>query len=1160
MATLTAVFKVVDEMSGLLDRLVRAGETVVQKYNTIETAANSAFSTAATASSYASSELDDYESELINAHRAVEDLSRASASFEATLAQQSDATKKAEEELEQYGNTSENAGDQSKKFGKASTEAIQELSRVLAAAGVVKALQAVYQSFEAAVEAAIKFESAVTGVYKTVDGTSDQLRQISADIKAMSTTMPASAVEIAAVAEAAGQLGIATDDITSFTRVMIDLGEATNLTADTAATSLAKFSNITGMAASNYESLGSTVVALGNNFATTEADIVAMSTRMASAGTLAGLTEPEILALAAAMSSVGIEADAGGSAMSKLLVDMQVAVETGSARLEEFAAVAGMTGAQFADVFGRQSSEALYSFIAGLNDVERNGATATVILEDMGITEVRLSNAVKSLANNHEGLNSALAVASSAWSENTALANEANLRYSTLESRIDMTKNASANLAAAIGDDLTPIIGEFVDTGRGALEWFTGLVEKYPAVTAGLTAVTVGVGLAVASLTVFSVVTSPMVVTAIKSITAAMSANPLFLAITGIVALTAATVAFVSVLTSQKSEYETWTASTKAQHDQLQALNAEYETAKEVYGETSREALALRYEVDELTVAFDENKMTIEELVAQNEKVIATHNQLTTQYSEATGKIRDEEQGTLALIQRLELLGTKTNATAFEQEQMKEIIKQLNQAMPDLALSYEDVTNSLDSTIKSMQELAREQANQELHEESLRTYVDLLKDQSNLEKQIADTEAELNIERERQKRFYDDSTQAWVDVAYTQGSPWVLWTNDLDTYNAELDKLQMAYEENRRTLEDITDEFGAMSKAARGVYISSEEAVSSLIKGIQGDMDTLIEKYDDVYGAARSSIDGVIGLFDTMKTETALSIDDMTAALQSQSEYLTLYAENLRKAAEFGLDDGLIASLSDGSAESAGYLDALVRQVERLGSGSEAAAEFVDGFNAKFTEVDQAKDQFASTVADMQGGFTTALEEMEAKLLESIDNMNMETEAAAAAADTIRAYIDSIKSHQRDAVSAAEAVANATAAALSRSASAPTRGYAVGTSSAASGLALVGEDGPELVNFRGGESVYTAPETERLLAESASRAIFAPPPPDNIAGMPSGSTDKRILIDINGSGELNIAGVDEETVWDMVSPKLKDAFMGIVRAEIFEEGDRAYAF
>ncbi len=135
----------------------------------------------------------------------------------------------------------------------------------------------------------------------------------------MSKQIPASTTEISHVAEAAGQLGIKTKDVLNFTRVMIDMGKSTNLSSEEAATALARFANITQLDPSKYSNLGSSIVELGNNFATTEKEIVEMGLRLAGTGKVVGLTDPQILGLATAMSSVGIEAEAGGSAFSRVM-------------------------------------------------------------------------------------------------------------------------------------------------------------------------------------------------------------------------------------------------------------------------------------------------------------------------------------------------------------------------------------------------------------------------------------------------------------------------------------------------------------------------------------------------------------------------------------------------------------------------------------------------------------------------------------------------------------------------------------------------------------------------------------------------------------------------------------------------------------------------
>ena len=139
-----------------------------------------------------------------------------------------------------------------------------------------------------ALKASVDFESAFAGVQKTVDATEEEFAVLRAGIRDMAKEIPQSATEIAGIAEAAGQLGIQTENILSFTRVMADLGVATNLSGTEAATTLARLANITQMSQGDFDRLGSTIVALGNNLATTEAEIAEMGLRIAGAGSQVG--------------------------------------------------------------------------------------------------------------------------------------------------------------------------------------------------------------------------------------------------------------------------------------------------------------------------------------------------------------------------------------------------------------------------------------------------------------------------------------------------------------------------------------------------------------------------------------------------------------------------------------------------------------------------------------------------------------------------------------------------------------------------------------------------------------------------------------------------------------------------------------------------------
>ena len=245
-----------------------------------------------------------------------------------------------------------------------------------------------------ATKKAIEFESAFTGVTKTVDGTEEQLESLKKGIKELSKEIPSSTTEIAAIAEAAGQLGIQTDNVLDFTKTMINMGNATNLSADEAATTLARFANVTRMSQSDFDKLGSVIVDLGNNFATTEAEITQMGMNLASAGTQVGMSQSDIMGLATALSSVGLEAQAGGTAFSKVMVNMQLAVEKGGKDLKNFASVAGMTTKDFKKAFKEDATGAIMKFVEGLSKSGERGKSAIKILDSMGIKETRLRDAL----------------------------------------------------------------------------------------------------------------------------------------------------------------------------------------------------------------------------------------------------------------------------------------------------------------------------------------------------------------------------------------------------------------------------------------------------------------------------------------------------------------------------------------------------------------------------------------------------------------------------------------------------------------------------------------------------------------------------------------------------------------------------------------------
>ena len=355
-------------------------------------------------------------------------------------------------------------------------------------------------------KAAVDYESAFAGVKKTVDETATvSYKNLSDGIRQMAKELPASAVEIANVAEVAGQLGIKAEDILTFSRTMIDMGESTNLSAEDAATAIAKIANILGLTSDEYKRFGSSVVDLGNNFATTERDIVEMTNRLAAGGKLAGLTAPDILGLATAMSSVGIEAEAGGTAMTQTLTAIGNAVslttKDSADDLALIAKVAGTTSEEFQKAWKEKPAEALQAFIKGLNTAREQGANMDAILMKLGMTGIRQGNMLKSLALSSDKMSAAVARSNKAWKENTALTNEANKRYETTESQLKMFKNQVTDLAIEFGGPLLKALREgltaakpWIDTLAKMAKQFSSMSEEQQRNVLKWGALTVGAG------------------------------------------------------------------------------------------------------------------------------------------------------------------------------------------------------------------------------------------------------------------------------------------------------------------------------------------------------------------------------------------------------------------------------------------------------------------------------------------------------------------------------------------------------------------------------------------------------------------------------------------------------------------------------------------
>ncbi len=395
---------------------------------------------------------------------------------------------KASEGFSKYGSQAEKAGKASQNFVQANRAHMESLGKdaMLMGAGMLAGLGL-------AAKAAMDWETAWAGVRKTTDGSPEEMAALEKELRGLATTLPATHQEIAAVAEAAGALGVKREDIAAFTKTMVDLGETTNLTSDEAATSLAQLMNIMGTAPDKVANLGSALVALGNDGASTEKEILMMAQRIAGAGAQLNLTEGEVLGLGSALSSVGIEAEAGGSAISTVMINMASAVNRGGEELELFAAAAGMSSEQFKKAFQEDAAGALTALVSGLGNAEAQGKTTLGMLDELGITEIRTRDAMLRLAGAGDLLANSLATGNESFAANTALLDEASKRYETTEAKIKIAWNGIRDAGIEAGAVLLPVIQGVAENVVGMAKAFAGLPDPVKSGVVAFAAIAGGV-------------------------------------------------------------------------------------------------------------------------------------------------------------------------------------------------------------------------------------------------------------------------------------------------------------------------------------------------------------------------------------------------------------------------------------------------------------------------------------------------------------------------------------------------------------------------------------------------------------------------------------------------------------------------------------------
>lgn len=501
--------------------------------------------------------------------------------------------------------------------------------------------------------------------------------------------------------------------------------------------------------------------------------------------------------------------------------------------------------------------------------------------------------------------------------------------YSTMADTTEFAhqrmKTAAENLKIAIGTELNPALEKLYSTGASAFEWATNFVQENPGIVAAITALIAGISALAVGLTIAANAANIAAV-ATAAWNAVLAANPVGLVVAGVVALAAAVTAFILCIGSADEE-------TRAFCDTLKETKDAY---------------------NELSEAMDEERATTEAMVSALESAL-----------EVEGKSEAQKAAIL------------------------EMVSQLNEAVPELGLSYDAMTDSLNMTTESLEALTDAAANQEEYEAQVARLSELYVEQAEIEARLTEAQDEYN--------------------AAVEAGEWGTGKlkNNVTALTEEL-------ESNREQIAALEEESAAYGEWQAASATATKE-MTATVGDLVSEMEALQESYTKAHDEAKKSIEGQLGLFNELDGSAKTSIDNLISTLSGQVDYMNTYAENINKAMEMGVDEGLIKKLSDGSEESAQILAAIV----------EGGEEDIAALNEQLAKVEEGKENFSNTVAEMETDFSEKMTSLEQRINETVEELNVSAEAGAAGAATIQGYIDGAESMRAQLVAKYAALAKA---------------------------------------------------------------------------------------------------------------------------------------
>lgn len=1047
--------------------------------------------------------MDNYDAVIISGTSDLGELESAAQRAGTAAENLASAQDKASKATEEYSNAADNAAQSAEESGTKGVDAITAIAETVIAA---KIAEKVYEIADAAYELANAYSEAQEIVVNATGATGEALNGLE---QSMMNAYAGHHQDLSTTAGAIGEINtrmaLTGDELTDVTGLFLDYSRITGSDVVGSVQNATKVMNLWGVDMENVESV---------------------LDRLAYAGQISGASvdslSQTLITGAASFQEVGLSLDSA----IQLLADFELAGINSSTAI-----TAMRTAVNNFAKDGKDAEIELQNVIAKIAGMEDSTEATALAVETFGTRAgQQLALSIRNGTVSVDSFNASLESADGTLRK-TAEAGE------TLGEKWEKSNN---KIKAAFTSALQPTIDKFSSSFANLMSGVGDFLNKHPAVTKAIIAIGAGLGVAavaIAGVTFAVTVAIPAITAFGASIQAAL--GPIGWISLGATALVGGIFALTSTFSSSEDQIAEYNGTMAECANEISRTEAAYDKACELYGENSSAAQELADNLENLNAQFEKGGGKVAVYDEQAEKLVQSFDEISSAQKKALAEIDKSETSGLTAVAMLESLSEQSHLTNDDLDLMSNYADYLNNEFNcDIKVNYDtkeltgfDPQTIIDKVIKAAEseryKTAMEYLSGAEFQDSYLTaaknvrelYYELNALNGELDQNtngwrpetsvtVAGQEPESLPKRRQTSEIQADINSVTASIEEYQKTIETAEA-EIETYGMIIDDTGNFAEKFKSRLNDMSYSYGELSSSTEKeteALQAEQEGIDAATTAAEQYTDQILElsaAYDEAYQSALESMQGQFGLFDQASTASEeylnSTVANAQAALDSQLAYWTEYQTNLETLVEYGKGltgearvnyESLVAYAQSGSEEAAGLAASIAASIEQ------GDTEAVTKLAGTLSNVDTKQKEIADLTADWSTHFSEEMDNIVNKMNTTVSELNLSTEANAAATNTMHSYASAIRSGIGNARSAAQSVvdvvrsvfnnANLSYSADGVSGAVKIQGHATGTTNAED-VFVAGEEGPELIVGKSGSTVFPNSETNKII--SALNAI-----------------------------------------------------------------------